>query len=150
MDNLEKEVKEYNALQLACEFNRLIALAEEDDPRLVKLSDAKKLMYVEEELQNRKNKLLPGLPKPEPPKKEEPENANYMNVLLGSYYERKSKSKSIEPEKLLRFFVKVINRSLNTTIASIPVMASTKEEALVLAQKQSEKFGNKKLKFEVS
>lgn len=93
MDSLEKEIKGCSALQLTIEYNRLLALAEEADPRLIKLSDAKRLLYVEEELEDRKDKLLPGLPKPEPPQTEEPENAKYMNVILESYYERKSESK---------------------------------------------------------
>ena len=100
MNDLEKEIKGATAFKLACDANRLLSLAEEDDLRLVKLSDAKRLVYVEEELQDRKNKLLPGLPKPEPsPQTKEPEGANYMNVILGSYHKRKS-----EPKKYTHAF----------------------------------------------
>lgn len=156
MNDLEKEVKESSAFKLACEANRLLSLAEEDDLRLVKLSDAKKLVYVEEELKIRASKLLPGLltitpslTKEEREEEEMGSNPNYINEILGSYYERKSKAKVVEQQ--LRFFVKVINKSLNTTIASVPVMAGNKDEAIEVARKKcAQKFGNKNLEFKVS
>lgn len=150
MNNLEKEVKQLTAFQLACELNRLFSLAEEiDDLRLFKLADAKKLVYAEEELKIRLHKLLPGLPRlesKESKESKEPNGANYMNVIMGSYYKRKSKLK-IEPEVSLRLFVKVKN-SLNTTIASIPVTASSKDQAIEIARRKSIKYG-KNLTFEV-
>ena len=152
MNNLEKEVKQLTAFQLACETNKLLSLAEEsDDPKLFKLADAKKLVYAEEELKIRLHKLLPGLPKVELQVEEEPGGSNYMNVILGSYYKRKSKAKSkteLKPEARLRFFVKVKN-SLNTTIASIPVMATSKTDAIDQAEKKGAKYGTN-LTFEVS
>ncbi len=149
MNSLEEEVRQLSAMELTLEYNRLLFLIEYNELPSISLAAAKKLLYVEEELNNRRDKLLPGLPKPEPPKEEEPEDANYMNVILGSYYKRKLKPK-VEPEAQLRFFVKVKN-SLNATVASIPVMASSKGEAIVTAkEKCKQKFGNKKLKFEVS
>lgn len=151
MNDLEKEVKQLTAIELTCEFDRLLSLAEEsDDPRLFKLSDAKKLIYVDEALRERLHKLLPGLPKVEPRIEEEPGGSNYMNVILGSYYKRKSKAKAkteFEPEAHLRFFVKVKN-SLNTTIASIPITAPSKGEAIEIARKKSTRYG-KNLSFEV-
>ena len=149
MNSLEKEVRQLSTMDLALEYDRLLFLTEYDDPPSISLAVAKKLLYVEDSLRERLRKVLPGLPKPEPKEAKEPENANYMNVILGSYYRRKSKPK-VEPEAQLRFFVKVKN-SLNATIASIPVMASSKGGAIVVAkEKCKQKFGNKKLKFEVS
>ena len=65
MKDLEKEIKKRSALELACEYNRLLSLAEEDDPALYKLADAKKLLYIEDELRVRLHRLLPNLPKVE-------------------------------------------------------------------------------------
>ena len=149
MNNLEKEVKQLTAFQLACELSKLLSLAEEsDDPKLFKLADAKKLVYAEEELKIRLHELLPGLPRVEPQVEEEPGGSNYMNEILGSYYKRKSKSKERSAEVLLRFFVKVKN-SLNTTIASIPVMAISKADAIDQAEIKGAKYGTN-LTFEVS
>lgn len=152
MNGLEKEVKQLTAFQLACELSKLLSLAEEsDDPKLFKLADAKKLVYAEEELKIRLHELLPGLPKVESQVEEEPENSNYMNVILGTYYKRRSKAKSkteLKPEARLRFFVKVKN-SLNTVITSIPVMAISKTDAIAQAKKKGAKYGTN-LTFEVS
>ena len=149
MNNLEKEVKQLTAFQLACELSKLFSLAEEsDDPRLFKLSDAKKLVYAEEELKIRLHELLPGLPKVEPQVEEEPGGSNSMNEILGTYYKRKSKSKEQSAEVLLRFFVKVRN-SLNTVIATIPVMAISKADAIGQAEMKGAKYGTD-LTFEVS
>ena len=151
MNDLEKEIKQLTAMQLTCEFDRLLSLAEEsDDPRFFKLSDAKKLVYVDDALKERLHELLPGLPKVEPQVEEKPGGSNYMNEILGSYYKRKSKAKSItefRPEPHLRFFIKVKN-SLNTIVASIPVMALSKEQAIEIARKKSIKYG-KNLTFKV-
>ena len=156
MNVLEKEVKESSAFKLACEANRLLSLAEEDDPRFITLSDAKKLVYVEAELKVRASRLLPGLPTITPSltkeEKEEEEmgsNPNYINEILGSYYKRKSKAKAVGPQ--LRFYVKVIDTLSNSTIASVPVMAVSKDEAEKVARKKcAQKFGNRNLKFKVS
>jgi len=156
MNSLEKEVKESSAFKLACDANRLLSLVEEDDPRLVRLSDAKKLLYVEDELKIRASRLLPGLPKivssqtkEEREEEEMGSNPNYINEILGTYHERKSKAKAVEPK--LRFFVKVIDRLSNVTIASVPVMEANKDEAIEAARKKcAQKFGNKNLKFKVS
>jgi len=152
MNNLEKEVKQLTAMELTCEFNRLLSLAEEsDDPRLFKLVDAKRLIYVDDALKERLHELLPGLPKVEPQVDEEPGGSNYMNEILGTYYKRKSKAKSrteLKPEVHLRFFIKVKN-SLNTTIALIPVMATSKADAITQAEMKDTKYGTN-LTFEVS
>lgn len=151
MNDLEKEVKGSSAFTLACEANRLLSLTEENDPRLVRLSDAKRLLYVEDELKTRVRRLLPGLPKvvssqikEEKEEEEMGSNLHYINEILGHYYKRKSKVS----EKQLRFYVKVKN-NLNSTVAVIPVMAVDKKEAKKAAEKKSTKLGLKNLTFEI-
>ncbi len=141
---LKKEVKGYSAMDLTLEYNRLLFLAEYDDPPSISLAVAKKLLYVEEELENRKNKYLPGLPKVE---LKAGSDSEQINKILGSYYKRKSISK-LDPADRLRFYVEVKN-DMNSTIASIPVMAVNKDEALILAREKSTKFGYKNLRFKV-
>ena len=132
---------------MALEYNRLLALADEDDPRLVSMFDAKKLLFVEEALQDTLYKLLPTLPEIELPQHAQGEET--FNELIGSYYKRKPNAKKQSDERRLRFFVKVTN-NLNATIASIPVMASSKTEALEIAKQQSQKLGSGELKFKIS
>lgn len=148
MNDLEKEIKESSAFKLACEANRLLSLAEEDDPRLIGLSDVKKLLYVEDELKTRAGRLLPGLPKViSSQTKDEEEmgsNPHYINEILGHYRKRKTKA----PEKQLRFYVKIRN-NLNSTVAVIPVMAVDKKDAKTAAEKKSAKLGLKNLTFEI-
>lgn len=148
MKDLEKEIKGYSALQLALEYNRLLALADEDDSRLVSLFDAKKLLYVEEALQEHLYEQLPTLPKVELCQQSAP-GEEVFNELLGSYFKRKPNAKKQSIEKRLRFFIKVSN-NLNVTIASIPVMAVNKAEALEIAKGQSQKLGSGKLEFKIS
>ena len=148
MDNLKQKVKNCSALQLACEYSRILSLVEEGNPKLITSSDAKKLLYIEEELQAKLYKFLPGLPKIELSQQTVPGESAF-NEILGSYFKRKSNTKEHLSGKQIRFFIKVIN-NLNVTIASIPVMASDKTEALEIAEEQSQKLGSGKLKFKIS
>ena len=66
MNSLKKEVRQLSAMDLALEYDRLLFLAEYDDPPSISLAVAKKLLYVEDALKDRLYKLLPGLPKLEP------------------------------------------------------------------------------------
>ncbi len=71
MNSLEKEVRQLSAMELALEYNRLLFLAEYDDPPSISLAVANKLLYVEDALRERLYELLPGLVKPEPKESEE-------------------------------------------------------------------------------
>lgn len=145
MNKIQREVKGCTAKKLAYEYSRLLSLADEDDFESISLEKAKRLVYVEEELNIRLHKLLPRLPKISLSQIQE-EEPRYMNEILGSYHERKSKKKS---ENQIRFFVKVKN-NLNSTIAMIPVMAIDKPEAKKIAEEKSIKFSAGRLTFEVS
>ena len=63
MNSLEKEVRKLSAMELALECNRLLFLAEYNNLPSISLTDAKKLLYIEDALKERLHRLLPGLPK---------------------------------------------------------------------------------------